>query len=124
MANATKITKRMVCEALLKVEEAIGGISVEDIKAYATKEIENLDKRAASSGLSKKEQEARTAEEAVVFAGLTAEPHTVFELTRLIPECNGMSVQKMSAILKRLAEQGKATKLTEKGVTYYKAVVA
>lgn len=126
MANTNKITKRTVLTAIMEnvTEEGIGGISQADVKAFCAKEIENLDKRAASSGVSKKEQEARIAEEAIVLTGLSDVPKTVFQLTREIPECNSWSVQKCSAVLKRCAEKGQATKLTVKGVTYYKAVVA
>ena len=124
----TKITKRVVLTAIMNgvSEEGIGGVSQADVKAYCAKEIENLDKRAASSGISKKEQEAREAEEAVLYNALTEEAHPVAWYTRNVPEFNDTDTtpQKVTSIFKRLMEQGKVTKLVVKGVTYYKRVEA
>ena len=45
--------------------------------------------------------------------------YTVTSIIKSVPECDGLSQQKVTAMFRQLVDSGKVTKTTEKGKTYF-----
>ena len=128
MEKNVRITKKAALSAILAYTTVItlaegSPVTAEDIRKYAANELEKLSKSATKGGLTKKEIEEREADDAVVLAGLPATPSTVFNLTKTIAGCENWTTQKMTSVLKRLVESGRAVKTTFKGSSMYGAKV-
>ena len=121
MEKNVRITKKAALSAILAYTTVI--TLAEGIRKYAANELEKLSKSATKGGLTKKEIEEREADDAVVLAGLPATPSTVFNLTKTIAGCENWTTQKMTSVLKRLVESGRAVKTTFKGSSMYGAKV-
>lgn len=100
----------------------------EEIVKFCEHEIELLDNK-KSKGNTKANEKA-TAENELVFNALVAVGKAVtvselianVDLSALANESGVVSTQKVSAILKRLKEQGKVTAVTDKKKTLFTAV--
>ena len=100
----------------------------EEIVKFCEHEIELLDNK-KSKGNTKANEKA-TAENELVFNALVAVGKAVTvselianaDLSTLMNESGVVSTQKVSAILKRLKEQGKVTAVTDKKKTLFSAV--
>ena len=100
----------------------------EEIVKFCEHEIELLDNK-KSKGNTKANEKA-TAENELVFNALVAVGKAVTvselianaDLSALMNESGVVSTQKVSAILKRLKEQGKVTAVTDKKKTLFSAV--
>lgn len=131
----TKVTKKMVATAIqtfldnediMNLAEdgniaTVNGVEItlDDALAYLAREIELLSKK-KSSGNSKKTQEVEAIKAEVLEALGGVEKVTVTELTVLLD--NKYSGQKLNPILKKLAEEGKVERTTEKRKVYYALV--
>ena len=105
-----KITKREVLTAILDGTVGAGNVTEADVKAYATKEIELLDKRAASAKARAEKAKAEGDELIEVVAnalGEDFEPISVILERITVPE---FSAAKASSRLKKLVEAGRAEK--------------
>ena len=114
-----RITKRTCLNDILEIVTELGR---EDLIQYATHELELLDKRAANAGPTKKQKEnielADKLYEALVNYG---KPATIYDI-----QCNcsefsedKYSVQKMSALLKKLVDANKVVKVVIKKKVYF-----
>ena len=116
-----KMTKRNVYEALINyadngvmeyaVEDGMVEITPEDVKAFATNEIELLDKKAAKA----KERAAKKRAEGdeltdVVRSVLTDEPTLIADITKKVVEVLGEDAtsHKVTYRLRQLVENGEA----------------
>ena len=120
MANTTKLTKAQKYEMLLNIEEVKGNpILVE----FVEHEMELLaNKNAKKSAEPTKAQKANAELATAIYNGM--EPNRLYkcaEIAKAIPECSGMSTQKISPIM-RNGEGTLFTKVVEKRVTYYKRI--
>lgn len=113
--NTTKVTKRERFEQI----KALVGDNVELI-AFIDHEIELLNKKNSRSGKPTKTQVENETIKNAIFDTLQAmgKPVTVTQLLAT-DELNGLSNQKVSALLTQLRESGKVERTVEKKVAYY-----
>ena len=111
-----KITKRDNFNAIREIVEAQGR---EDLVAFVDNELDLLAKRASKKSLTKTQKENLELVE-VVFEALAKceNPVTVAELLAANTDLD-YSNQKVTALLRKLVEAGRAVKVTEKGKTFY-----
>lgn len=114
-----KMTKRAYFEQLKRKYS----LTADEIE-FIDKEIALLDKR--SSG-KKKPTATQVANEVLKEAILSnmqnGTMYTVTSIIKSVPECNGLSQQKVTAMFRQLVDSGKVNKTTEKGKTYFSKVV-
>ena len=120
MANTTKLTKAQKYEMLLNIEEVKGNpILVE----FVEHEMELLaNKNTKKSAEPTKAQKANAELATAIYNGMV--PNRLYkcaEIAKAIPECEGMSTQKISPIM-RNGEGSLFAKVVEKRVTYYKRI--
>lgn len=110
-----KITKRENYASLRAIAEDLNRT---DLVAFIDHEVELLNKRAAHPTLTKTQKENLELVE-VVFNALSeiSNPVTVSEF--LIASNLEMSNQKASALLKKLVDNERVVKVTEKGKSYF-----
>ena len=87
---------------------------------FIDKQIASLDKK--SSG-ERKPTATQLANEvlknAIVDYMQSNTMYTVTSIIKSVPECDGLSQQKVTAMFRQLVDSGKVTKTTEKGKTYF-----
>lgn len=113
--NTVKVTKRMRFEQI----KALVGDNAE-LVAFIDHEIELLNKKNSRSGKPTKTQVENESIKNTIFETLQAmgKPATVTQLLAT-DELNGLSNQKVSALLTQLRESGKVVRTVEKKVAYY-----
>ena len=113
--NSTKVTKRMRFE---QIKSLIS--DNEELVAFIDHEIELLDKKNSRSGKPTKTQVENETIKNTIFNTLqtTNKPMTVTQLLAT-EELNGLSNQKVSALLTQLRESNKVVRTVEKKVAYY-----
>ena len=113
--NSTKVTKRMRFEQIKSLVS-----DNEELVAFIDHEIELLNKKNSRTGKPTKTQVENEAIKNTIFNALqaTGKPMTVTQLLAT-EELNGLSNQKVSALLTQLRESNKVVRTVEKKVAYY-----
>ena len=113
--NSTKVTKRMRFEQIKSLVS-----DNEELVAFIDHEIELLNKKNSRTGKPTKTQVENETIKNTIFNILqtTNKPMTVTQLLAT-EELNGLSNQKVSALLTQLREGGKVVRTVEKKVAYY-----
>ena len=113
--NSTKVTKRMRFEQIKSLVS-----DNEELVAFIDHEIELLDKKNSRSGKPTKTQVENETIKNTIFNTLqtTGKPMTVTQLLAS-EELNGLSNQKVSALLTQLRDVNKVVRTVEKKVAYY-----
>ena len=123
--TTTKITKRMNLNALLALEAVQAN---PNLVAYCENELALLDKKNASNTKRKSPNaEANEAlKEAILdyLADANGLGYTVAELIKAVPELDGLSTSKVSAILRMLIAENAVERYEEKRKAYFKRVEA
>lgn len=112
-----RITKTDNFNEIIKIATELGR---QDLVEFATHEIELIAKRNANKGESKLSKENAEIMEAIVYT-LTdlAEPVRISELQVENEKLANLSNQKMSALLKKLVDNGTIKKSIEKKIAYF-----
>ena len=128
MANTTTTTKRITkaqrfedIKALLSGETVTYGTTIEDAKAFCDAEMALLAKKNSGEKKPTKNQEANEGYKALILAFLTTKPEgaTCTDILKGVPEFAeaGYQNQKISALVKQLADAHKIIKTVVKGKT-------
>ena len=122
MANVVKVTKRDRFNQLLAIEAVSAN---EELVAFINREIELLDKKASkSNGNSKLEEvNAPLRDKIVEVLGNADAPMTVSEILAADVTFEGMSNQKISALVRQLVTAGKVVKSTDKKKSLFSLAV-
>lgn len=122
MANEKKLTKAQKYDLLLAIEE-VNGNPV--LKEFVEHEKELLaSKNAKKSSEPTKAQKANEELAQTIYNGMeVGKTYKCADIAKAIPECVGMSTQKISPIM-RNHEDVLWVKVVEKRVTMYKKIVA
>lgn len=91
----------------------------EDIGAKLTAMLEALEKKSGAEKKLTPTQEENLKYKAIIEANLAVDPETISDLTKRVAELNGLTPQKISPIINALVAEGKATKSTIKGRSYF-----
>ena len=111
----TKMTKRDYFNAILSKYPL-----TEAEKAFVEHELELLAKKNASDRKPTAQQVANEGIKAAIIAGMTPNRlYTVTEIQKEIPECAGMSNQKVSALVRQLKDAGLVVKTEDKRKSYF-----
>lgn len=86
-------------------------------KDFLTHEIELLDKKAESKGMTETQKANEKVKEKILEA--LDEKMTVSQINKTVAECNGFSTSKTSALLRQLKVDGLVIRTEEKGVAYF-----
>ena len=114
MANK-KMTKRDYFTAILSKYPLTA-----DEQAFIEHELELLAKKNASDKKPTAQQVANEGIKAAIVAGMTPNRlYTVTEIQKEIPECAGMSNQKVSALVRQLKDAGLVIKTEDKRKSYF-----
>ena len=117
MANS-KMTKKDYFN-VLKVMVA-GSNRETELVAFIDHEIELLDKKHSKSGSTKTQKENVEIMDKIVNAlSIVGKPVTVTDLQKEVPEMAEFSNQKLSALLKKLVDNGTVVKTIEKKKSYF-----
>ena len=123
-----KMTKKeMFAQIIALVDGLEMSVSIDEVVAFCEKEIALLEKKASSK--SKKEKEKDVRDEQVKDAILDilegSEPQSASEILKaLVPQFEELSIQKVSALLKKMCEEEDAIveKFTEKRKSFFRLV--
>lgn len=112
-----KVTKREMLGRIKAVAEVAAN---EEMVAFIDHEIELLDKKSANKKPSKTEEaNAVLREEIVEVLGNSDAPMTASDVLKGSEMFEGMSNQKISALLRQLVNDGKVVKATDKRKTVF-----
>ena len=112
-----KITKRERFNSLLSLSEVQADAG---LVAFIEHEIELLDKK--NSGEKKptaKQSENEVIKDAIVEGMEEKRLYTVTELIKEVAECNELTNQRVSALLRQLKDEGKVVKTIDKRKSYF-----
>lgn len=123
-----KITKKEMFAQIIALADGLEmSVSIDEVVAFCEKEIALLEKKASSK--SKKEKEKDVRDEQVKDAILDilegSEPQSASEILKaLVPQFEELSIQKVSALLKKMCEEEDAIveKFTEKRKSFFRLV--
>ena len=123
-----KMTKKeMFAQIIALADGHEMSVSIDEVVAFCEKEIALLEKKASSK--SKKEKEKDVRDEQVKDAILDilegSEPQSASEILKaLVPQFEELSIQKVSALLKKMCEEEDAIveKFTEKRKSFFRLV--
>lgn len=123
MKKTTKAQKNMDIIAMLKGEPVTHGTTIEDAIAHLEHENELLShKRNGERKPTAKQKENEGLKDIILdWIGEQTEPKTVTDMMKGIPELDGMSNQKVSALVKQLKDAEVINKTIEKGRSYFSA---
>lgn len=112
-----KMTKREMFNEVIAIATEVGR---EDIVEFANHEIELLEKKASKSGSTKTQKEnveimTRLIEELDTIGKAV----TITEMQRFSEYAGTFSNQKISALLKKLVDEGKVVKTVDKKKSYF-----
>lgn len=118
-----KITKKeMFAQVIAMAQGKEVTVTADELVAFATHEIELLEKKANSK--SKADTEKAVADSKLMSAIVdhlteTGKTLTVSELMAQVAELDGLSNQKVSALMKKLVDADKVVKTTDKRKSYF-----
>ena len=120
-SSAKKLTKRDHFNTLL----AIPAVSENPVLVdFTNHELELLSKKNSTDKKPTAAQQANNAlKEAIIDLLVDGNPYTVSQIIKEVPECAGLSNQKVSAMMVQLINEGQVEKVIEKRVSYFKLVV-
>lgn len=120
-SSAKKLTKRDHFNTLL----AIPAVSENPVLVdFINHELELLSKKNSADKKPTATQQANNAlKEAIINLLVDGNPYTVSQIIKEVPECAGLSNQKVSAMMVQLINEGQVEKVIEKRVSYFKLVV-
>lgn len=120
-SSAKKLTKRDHFNALL----AIPAVSENSVLVdFINHELELLSKKNSADKKPTAAQQANNVlKEAIINLLVDGNPYTVSQIIKEVPECAGLSNQKVSAMMVQLINEGQVEKVIEKRVSYFKLVV-
>ena len=112
-----KITKRDRFNALLALSEVQADA---DLVAFIEHEIELLDKKNSSEKKLTAQQTANEGiKDAIVESMEENRLYTVTEIIKEVAECNELTNQRVSALLRQLISEGKVVKTIDKRKSYF-----
>ena len=119
--NTKKITKRERFETLLTFEAVKAD---KDMVEFIQHELELLSKKNSGDKKMTAQQKANEEiKEAIVFGMEKEKLYTITDIQKKITECNDLSNQKVSALMRQLKESGKVERIEDKRKTYFKLIV-
>lgn len=114
--STIKVTKKMRFEEMKAIFEAQGDTVHAE---FCQHEIELLNKKnSKTSGKHTKTQKENEAIKAEILESLEGKM-TITEMTKAIPAIEGMTNQKVSALVRQLVKEGKVVRTEEKGRAYF-----
>lgn len=122
MAKMTKKEKLAAIRAILETIE-----NTDHLVEFVDKEVELLNRKSAKASSGERKATAtQLANESLkteILAHMeVGKAYSVGEVRKTIECCMGLSSQKVTPLMKQLAESGAVVKTEEKGVTYYTKV--
>ena len=118
MTNTKKMTKREYFNALLSLDEVKANNELVD---FINHELELLAKKNASEKkLTPTQKENLTIQEAILNYMEDDVLYTITDLLKSVPECAGMSNQRVSAIVRIMREEKKVERIEEKRKAYFR----
>ena len=119
--STKKLTKRDHFNALLAIPAVSDNLVLVD---FINHELELLSKKNSADKKTTATQQANnTLKEAIIDLLVDGNPYTVSQIIKSVPECAGLSNQKVSALMVQLVNEGQVEKVIEKRVSYFKLVV-
>lgn len=113
----TKMTKRDYFNSLLNIAEVAAN---PDLTAFIEKELELLTKKNSGSKNKTATQVANDATKDAIYAGMeTNRAYLVSEMIKAIPALYDASTPKASALVNQMVAEGRVTKTSEKGRSYF-----
>jgi hypothetical protein len=120
-SSAKKLTKRDHFNTLLTIPAVSDDPVLVD---FINHELELLSKKNSTDKKPTATQQANnTLKEAIIDLLVDGNPYTVSQIIKEVPECAGLSNQKVSALMVQLVNEGQVEKVIEKRVSYFKLVV-
>ena len=118
MTNTKQMTKREYFNVLLSLNEVKANSELVD---FINHELELLSKKNASEKkLTPTQKENLTIQEAILNYMETNVLYTITDLLKSVPECAGMSNQRVSAIVRIMREEKKVERIEEKRKAYFR----
>ena len=118
MTNSKKMTKREYFNALLSLDEVKANNELVD---FINHELELLSKKNASEKkLTPTQKENLTIQGAILNYMEADVLYTITDLLKNVPECAGMSNQRVSAIVRIMREEKKVERIEEKRKAYFR----
>ena len=118
MTNTKKMTKREYFNVLLSLDEVKANSELVD---FINHELELLSKKNASEKkLTPTQKENLTIQEAILNYMEADVLYTITDLLKNVPECAGMSNQRVSAIVRIMREEKKVERIEEKRKAYFR----
>ena len=118
MTNIKKMTKRDYFNALLSLDGVKANSELVD---FINHELELLAKKNASEKkLTPTQKENLTIQEAILNYMEDNVLYTITDLLKNVPECAGMSNQRVSAIVRIMREEKKVERIEEKRKAYFR----
>jgi hypothetical protein len=121
MATTRKITKRDHFNALL----AIPAVAENEVLVdFINHELELLAKKNTSEKKPTATQQANEVLKAAILDGMAENTlYTISELIKKIPECEGLSTSKVSAVVRQMKDDGQVERIEDKRKAYFKRIV-
>lgn len=120
-SSAKKLTKRDHFNTLLTIPAVSENPVLVD---FINHELELLSKKNSTDKKPTATQQANNVlKEAIIDLLVDGIPYTVSQIIKEVPECAGLSNQKVSALMVQLVNEGQVEKVIEKRVSYFKLVV-
>ena len=120
-----KMTKKEKFAIARSIVEASNHEMAQDIMDFFDKEVEMLNRKHSATG-ERKPTAAQKQNEVLKTAILDAMEvdrlYTVSEMIKEIPECEGLTTQKISALCRQMVESANIEKIKEKGKTLFRIV--
>ena len=120
-----KMTKKEKFAIARSIVEASGHEMAQDIMDFFDKEVEMLTRKHSTTGERKPTATQKQNEElktAILDAMEVDRLYTVSEMIKEIPECEGLTTQKISALCRQMVESANIEKIKEKGKTLFRIV--
>ena len=119
-STSKKLTKRDHFNTLLQLPEVAANPALVD---FINNELDLLARKNNSDNKKPTEKDIANKElktAILEFATASGEQHTVTDFIKNVPECAGLSQQRITALVRQLVEDGKMEKVIEKRVSYFK----
>lgn len=118
MINIKKMTKREYFNVLLSLDEVKANSELVD---FINHELELLSKKNASEKkLTPTQKENLTIQEAILNYMEDDVLYTITDLLKNVPECAGLSNQRVSAIVRIMRDEKKVERIEEKRKAYFR----
>lgn len=116
-----KMTQKDYFNELLNIEEVAQN---EELRNFVLSRIEQLEKRSASAKNgerkpTKKQKENRILMGNILDEMIPGEQYTITQATNEFTSCDGLSGQKVTAMMNALVKDGAVEKTMEKGTPYF-----